>query len=119
MNKQYWGYHSQIDLKGCDHALIRRAVSIEDFTILLVEHLGMKAYGNPQIVMFGDTPEVKGYSLVQLIYTSSIVGHFVELDNSAYIDIFSCKYYNREKAAQFCADFFKAKSYKLTSTDRM
>src|SRR5262245_51794966 len=52
----------------------------------------MKAYGAPLLERFAEhLPEAAGYSLVQLIETSAITGHFCDLSGDAYIDIFSCK----------------------------
>ena len=36
-------------------------------------------------------PQAAGYSLVQLIETSAITGHFCDASGDAYLDIFSCK----------------------------
>lgn len=70
----------------------------------------MKKYGKTWIPYFGHKkPHTKGYSLVQLIETSSITGHFSEAKKSAYINIFSCKPYDRKKAREFTAKFFGAK----------
>jgi S-adenosylmethionine/arginine decarboxylase-like enzyme len=50
-----------------------------------------------------------GYSLVQLIETSSIVAHFSEGTNKVYLNVFSCKEFDPADAAAFCRKFFKAK----------
>jgi S-adenosylmethionine/arginine decarboxylase-like enzyme len=67
----------------------------------------MKRFGDCQIVHFGENERVAGFSMIQLIETSLISGHFANLTNSAYIDIFSCKNYEPEKAADFFKKFFK------------
>jgi len=54
-----------------------------------------------------------GYSVVQLIETSCVSGHFAEDSNSVYIDIFSCKFYEQDKAVEFTKDFFKGKKVKF------
>ena len=52
----------------------------------------MVACGEPKIEHFAaNNPNAAGFSLVQLIETSSITGHFVDLNGDSYIDIFSCK----------------------------
>jgi hypothetical protein len=45
---------------------------------------------------------------VQLIETSLISGHFANLTNAIYIDVFSCKIYDPYQAAEFTRQFFKA-----------
>jgi CRISPR type III-B/RAMP module RAMP protein Cmr1 len=70
----------------------------------------MKAYGEPMTPYFGlNNEHTKGYSLLQFIETSSISGHFSEFTRAAYINIFSCKAYDMEKAEKFTKDFFGAK----------
>lgn len=85
-----WGYHLSIDCAGCNES-----IGIEDklvaFSKDLVDALGMRAHGAPWAVRFGDDPRVAGYTLVQLIETSSITGHFCDHSAEAYIDVFSCK----------------------------
>ena len=72
--------------------------------------IDMKPYGEPMIPYFGEKLEhTKGYSLVQFIETSSITGHFSEGTGAAYINIFSCKKYDIERAEKFTQAFFAAK----------
>jgi hypothetical protein len=69
----------------------------------------MKPFGEPLTTYFGETQEhTKGFSLLQFIETSSITGHFSENTGAAYINIFSCKQYDFEKAEQFTKRFFGA-----------
>jgi len=65
------------------------------------------------VVDFGEDERVSGYSMTQLIETSLISGHFANLTNSAYIDIFSCKYYDPQTAADFTQRFFQGKEMKI------
>ena len=52
----------------------------------------MEADGPPVLQRFAEhVPEAAGYSLVQLIETSAITGHFCDKSGDAYIDVFSCK----------------------------
>jgi hypothetical protein len=67
----------------------------------------MKRYGNCQIVHFGEG-KVAGYSMVQLIETSLISGHFANESNAAYLDIFSCKSYDPAIVEEFSKVFFGA-----------
>ena len=102
-----WGLHTTIDLKNCDPDLIRSADAIRDYVIQLCDLIEMSRFGDSTIVYFGQNPAVSGYSMVQLIETSNISGHFPNIDNSAYIDIFSCKLYNPYIVAEFTKAFFK------------
>ena len=104
-----WGMLTSIDLFGCDHEILSSGEKIKQYTIEVCDLIDMKRFGEPIAVRFGADPKVSGYSLAQLIETSLISGHFAENSNSVYIDIFSCKYYDQQKAADFTKNFFKAK----------
>lgn len=87
-----WGQHLLLDLKGCDVDVITDADALRTFSRDLVERIEMKAYGEPLLAHFAEhKPEAAGWSLVQLIETSSITGHFCDLTGDAYLDVFSCK----------------------------
>jgi len=88
-----WGYHYILNLGKCHPLRIRCPKNIANFTATLVRDIDMKAYGEPQIVMFGEGNK-RGYTLIQLIETSNIAGHFCEETNEAYLDVFSCKPYD-------------------------
>ena len=47
-----------------------------------------------------------GYSVVQIIHTSSITGHFMDASGDAYIDIFSCKEFNIEEVTTVITKYF-------------
>ena len=64
-----WGYHLIVDARDCDPTAIRSKETIRAFVKELVKAIDMVAFGPPQIVMFG-TGNKKGYTLVQLIWTS-------------------------------------------------
>ena len=66
----------------------------------------MVPYGSPQIVRFGSGNKY-GYTLVQLIETSNICAHFVEEDNSFYLDVFSCKEFLESDVKNLIRDFFQ------------
>lgn len=108
-----WGILSSLDMRNCNPALIRDAEHIKDYVIKLCEVIDMKRFGECTVVHFGENERVAGYSMVQLIETSCITGHFANQTNHAYIDIFSCKAYDPKKAALFTQEFFEATSYDM------
>lgn len=118
--KDYFGQELVLNLYECDLQKISSGDEIKKFVITLCDDvIHMKRYGEPQIPHFGhDNPITAGYSLVQLIETSSITGHFSEYKKSCYINIFSCKWFDMEKAAQFTQEFFGAKRIQATFLKR-
>lgn len=55
-------------------------------------------------------PHTTGTSAVQFIITSNITIHYLELTNSAYINIFSCKEFNKQRAIDVTKTWFEPES---------
>ncbi len=108
-----WGLYCSVDIYNCGPECIRDENMIKLYVIQLCDLIEMKRFGDTQVVRFGNDPRSEGFSMVQLIETSIISGHFANLENSAYIDIFSCKYYDPEVIAHFSVSFFKGSDYIL------
>ena len=107
--QQAWGLLTSLDIHDCNSETIRDPEAIRRFVIELCDHIDMQRFGEPIIVDFGNDPKVSGYSLTQLIETSLISAHFANATQTAYLDIFSCKYYDPDDAAEFCARFFEGR----------
>ena len=103
-----WGILTSIDLHGCNGKTIRSAEKIREFVVALCELIKVTRFGEPTIVHFGEREDIAGYSLVQLIETSLVSGHFANKTNAVYLDIFSCSYYDAEMAVAFSKKFFEA-----------
>ncbi len=108
-DEKHWGLAVSIDIGECDHDKISSKEHITQFAIDLANYINMKRYGEPMTVFFGDEPKVQGYSLVQLIETSQISGHFAEDTDRAFIDVFSCKEFPPAKTAEYVKEYFGAK----------
>jgi S-adenosylmethionine/arginine decarboxylase-like enzyme len=104
-----WGLATSVDLQDCRPEIIRDRNRIEAYVIALCELIGMRRYGDCQIVHFGEG-RVAGYSMVQLIETSLISGHFANETDRAYLDIFSCKAYDQAVVEEFSRSFFGARN---------
>ncbi len=116
--EKLWGLLISIDLGECDHSKIASKEHITQYAIDLAKHINMKRYGEPQVVFFGDEPKVQGYSLVQLIETSLISGHFAEDTDRAFVDIFSCREFGPEDAAKYTQEYFGAKKMQYSVSFR-
>jgi len=109
MSKNIYGYELVMDLYGCDKRIITSKKKLQEYVSKLCKLIKMKKYGKTLLAYFGERKAyTKGYSLIQLIETSSISGHFSDLWRTAYINIFSCKQYDHIKAKKFTKEFFKA-----------
>jgi S-adenosylmethionine/arginine decarboxylase-like enzyme len=109
-----WGLATSVDLQGCNPASIQSAEKIRAFVDALCTLIDMKKFGPTVVVDFGEDPRVSGYSITQLIETSSISGHFANQSDAAYIDIFSCKAYPPYVAAAFAKEFFEAQEVRVS-----
>ena len=116
---RYWGYHLILDCKNGDLEKVRDGDNITAFVKALVNTIDMVSYGDPVVEHFAThIPDAAGYSLVQLIETSSITGHFVDIDGDCYIDIFSCKPFDIDMAKSVVQKFFEPDQMRVTYLTR-
>ena len=94
-----------LDCSGCNNNIADRD-QIYRFTKDLVERIDMTAHGEPIIEHLLQGDPKQGYSMMQLITTSNICAHFMELDGTAYFDIFSCKPFNIDIAQDVVKEHF-------------
>ena len=114
----YWGYHLMLDCSGCDISKISSRENIHQFITDLVKRIDMVAAGEPIIEHLLPGDPKQGYSLMQLITTSNICAHFMELDGTAYFDIFSCKTFDIETAKTVVEDYFHPKKMRVNYLTR-
>ena len=108
-----YGYELILDLHGCDTDKFNRN-SIEDFFKNLCKQIKMTRcdlhfwddVGVP-LEEQQTSPHTKGTSAVQFILTSTIVIHTLDLMEAVYINIFSCKEFDKDKAEAFSKEWFK------------
>jgi S-adenosylmethionine/arginine decarboxylase-like enzyme len=109
--EEYWGYHWAFDIAGTNDN-IKDYDQIYNFTKELVVAIDMIAIGEPTITFLLPGDPKEGYSMMQLIVTSNICAHFVNPNNTAYIDIFSCKPYEKDVALGVIKKYFAPTSIK-------
>jgi S-adenosylmethionine decarboxylase len=100
-----WGFHLSLDCYAGDKNLVKDGTNIATFAKTLVQRIHMKAYGEPQVIHFGEDDK-QGYTLIQLIETSNIAGHFCDATGNFYIDVFSCKPYENAVVVETVKQFF-------------
>ena len=102
-----WGRHLVLDCSAGDREAVRDGEMIREFCEDLVSSIGMVAYGEPVLKHFAThLPEAAGYSLVQLIETSAVTGHFCDASGDIYLDVFSCKDFDSEVAIEVVRRYF-------------
>jgi len=114
----YWGYHLMLDCSGCEIDKVSSRENIYKFVKDLVDRIDMEAHGEPIIEHLLPGDPKQGYSLMQLITTSNICAHFMDLDGTAYFDIFSCKTFDIETAKATVDEYFHPKRMRVNYITR-
>ena len=113
-----WGHHLMVDAAGCNGRL-GDGEAIKAFCRELVAEIGMTAYGEPILEHFGHgDPETSGYTLVQLIETSNVTAHFCDQTGEIYLDLFSCRDFDEQRAVAVFRRHFEPASLTATKLDR-
>lgn len=109
-----YGQELILDLHGCDILQFTRT-NIERYFVELCRLINMERC---ELHFWDDLdvpederqtdPKTKGTSAVQFIITSSVVIHALDLMQTAFVNIFSCKAFDMDKAAAFTAKWFAA-----------
>ena len=117
MSEQF-GWHLLLDCSECSREMIGNRDNIYNFAKTLVNRIDMVAVGEPIIEMLCEGDPKVGYSLVQLISTSNITGHFMDISGEAYIDVFSCKPFDYKVAEDCVREFFKPEKIRVNFLTR-
>lgn len=114
-----WGYHLLVDCKQGSIDKISNKSNVSAFVKQLVDDIDMKAYGDLMIERFAThDPDKAGISFCQMIETSNITGHFVDLNGNFYIDVFSCKPYDTSTVTDLIQTYFDPSSVSTKFIDR-
>jgi S-adenosylmethionine/arginine decarboxylase-like enzyme len=100
-----WGQLAAIDLHGCERELLEDPDHIRAFVTTLVDAIEMRAHGPVLLERFGDG-EIEGWSAMQFIETSSITVHADEFGGRCFIDVFSCRAFDADRAAAVAVGHF-------------
>lgn len=112
-----WGWHLSVNASHCDLKLITDSENVYRFTKQLVKDIDMVAYGEPDIVFFGNGDK-SGLTMTQLISTSNICAHFVDEYKAVFLDVFSCKEYKIETVIELVKQYFGAQQVTTTFNTR-
>jgi S-adenosylmethionine/arginine decarboxylase-like enzyme len=113
----FWGHHGLMDAKAGNMQAITNPEHIKEFSRVLIEKIDMQAYGEPQVVHFGEG-DLAGYTLVSLIHTSCISAHFNDCSGDFYLDIFSCKPFDINVAENVVREFFNPQQIRVNFLTR-
>lgn len=123
--KTPYGFELIIDLHNCDASKFNRS-SLRKYFGKLCKAINMKRC---ELYFWDDVgvptkekeklPHTKGTSAVQFILTSNITIHTLDLLKAVYINIFSCKPYDRIVAEELTKEWFAAKECRSQFIERI
>jgi S-adenosylmethionine decarboxylase len=119
-----FGYELIIDLSDCSTEKFNREDLTEFFEKIcdLIDMNREDLYfwdyeGNEEIIPYNQ-PHLVGISAVQFISTSDIVVHTLDMLKKVFVNIFSCKKFDKDIAEQFVKEYFKAEKCKAVFLKR-
>lgn len=114
-NKKPYGFELILDLHGCDVTRFNRD-SLDRYFEKLCKAIDMEKcdrYFWDDVGVHPNerqtSPHTKGTSAVQFILTSTIIVHTLDLLEAVYINIFSCKNFDKKIAKNITIKWFDAK----------
>ena len=123
-NTNPYGVELVMDLKNCNNFKFNRK-NIDSYFSNLCNLINMQKC---EVHFWDDVgvppeqqqtePHTKGTSAVCFILTSTIVIHTLDILNSVYVNIFSCKEFDPKVAEEFTRDWFEAGSCNATFIER-
>lgn len=114
-----YGWSLHLDMEHCDSAALDDSAIIRGWVGDLVKRIGMIPFGEPTIQHFGHAdPVTAGYTLVQLIETSSIVAHFSPFLLTLHLDLFSCREFDPATVIELTEEMFGGDSGHATLLPR-
>jgi S-adenosylmethionine decarboxylase len=100
-----WGMLAALDIHGCTRARLADPAIIGAFVRALIDAIGMRAHGPLRLERFG-YGELEGWSAMQFIETSSITVHADEVAGRCFIDVFSCRTFDAQRASAVAVEHF-------------
>lgn len=123
--KKPYGFELIMDLHNCNVSKFNRT-SLRKYFTKLCKSIEMKKC---ELYFWDDvgvpseekqtSPHTKGTSAVQFILTSTIVIHTLDLLKTVYVNIFSCKSFDRKIAEKLTKEWFDAKRLKSHFIERI
>ena len=119
LNEESFGPHVTIDLNGCPKELLANYKLHFDYLKMLPELIQMTPITQPYVFPYsGLIPSDKGITGIVIIAESHLSIHSFEEKGYSFIDIFSCKDFDTQKAIEITLDWFKPKSYEINIVKR-
>lgn len=111
-SKEPFGPHLMLDLKRCNRKKLSNYKHIFNILNELPEKIGMTKITQPYVFPYsGLVPEDKGITGIVIIAESHISIHTFQEKDYCFVDIFSCKDFDVDFAAEYIINAFESKEY--------
>jgi S-adenosylmethionine decarboxylase len=119
MEKESFGPHLTMDLYKCNKEKLKDYKAIFNLLNDLPEQIGMTKITQPYVFPYeGLIPEDCGITGMVIIAESHISIHAFEEKDYVFVDIFSCKDFNVDKAIEIVKEAFDAKEVECNVVKR-
>lgn len=119
MNQNIFGPHLTLDLSGCNKEKLKDLDFVFGLLNNLPDMIGMTKITQPMVFPYsGLVPEDKGITGMVIIAESHISVHTFQEKDYVFVDIFSCKPFDYEKAAEFLINAFEAREVEKNVVQR-
>ena len=117
--EESFGPHITIDLKGCPKEILSNYDLHFDYLKNLPELIQMTPITQPYVFPYsGLVPEDKGITGIVIIAESHISVHSFEEKGYSFIDIFSCKDFDIDRAIRITKEIFKPEDWEINVVKR-
>lgn len=117
--EESFGPHITIDLKGCPKEILSNYDLHFDYLKKLPELIQMTPITQPYVFPYsGLVPEDKGITGIVIIAESHISVHSFEEKGYSFIDIFSCKDFDIDRAMRITKEIFKPEDWEINVVKR-
>ena len=114
-----FGPHITLDLKGCPKDILSNYQLHFDYLKNIPELIQMTPITQPYVFPYeGLVPEDKGITGIVIIAESHISVHSFEDKGYCFIDIFSCKPFDYERAIRLAKEIFQPKDCDVKVVER-
>ncbi len=108
-----WGVLTSVDIYGADLELMQNNRAIENFVYELCNLIDIGPFKECRFVRSENDGETGELSMTHMAEASLISGCFVPSLRRIYMDVFSHKFYEPRRIAEFAMSFFRGDNYKI------
>ena len=107
--KDSWGQHLLVDMSETDNKIKSKKQIDEFFHELILDKLKMEILSDTVFKEVNDRKEGHGISGMIMLTTSHVSLHADDNHNKVFLDVFSCRYFEKEPVLKYIYEYFKPK----------